>query len=56
MPTPADKGYVDYVLWGDDGRPLAGGGEAHRAGRPGRPAAGEALRRLPGGACSGSGR
>ncbi|MGY4275997.1 DEAD/DEAH box helicase family protein [Streptomyces sp. M18.1] len=23
MPTRTGKGYVDYVLWGDDGRPLA---------------------------------
>lgn len=23
MPTPKGKGYVDYVLWGDDGKPLA---------------------------------
>jgi type I restriction enzyme R subunit len=23
MPNSAGKGYVDYVLWGDDGRPLA---------------------------------
>ncbi|WEH36082.1 DEAD/DEAH box helicase family protein [Streptomyces sp. AM 4-1-1] len=23
MPTKTGKGYVDYVLWGDDGRPLA---------------------------------
>ena len=23
MPTPSGKGYVDYVLWGDDGLPLA---------------------------------
>lgn len=23
MPTPGGKGYVDYVLWGDDGLPLA---------------------------------
>ncbi len=23
MPTTQGKGYVDYVLWGDDGRPLA---------------------------------
>jgi len=23
MPTATGKGYVDYVLWGDDGRPLA---------------------------------
>ena len=22
MPTPTGKGYVDYVLWGDDGKPL----------------------------------
>ncbi|WP_413766501.1 hypothetical protein, partial [Vibrio vulnificus] len=23
MPNGEGKGYVDYVLWGDDGRPLA---------------------------------
>lgn len=23
MPSNAEKGYVDYVLWGDDGKPLA---------------------------------
>ena len=23
MPSPTGKGFVDYVLWGDDGRPLA---------------------------------
>ncbi len=23
MPSPSGMGYVDYVLWGDDGRPLA---------------------------------
>ncbi|MFD4754483.1 DEAD/DEAH box helicase family protein [Streptomyces sp. NPDC058426] len=23
MPTKSGKGYIDYVLWGDDGRPLA---------------------------------
>lgn len=23
MPNPSGKGYVDYVLWGDDGKPLA---------------------------------
>jgi type I restriction enzyme, R subunit len=23
MPNSQNKGYVDYVLWGDDGRPLA---------------------------------
>lgn len=23
MPTPSGLGYVDYVLWGDDGKPLA---------------------------------
>ena len=23
MPNPTGKGYVDYVLWGDDGKPLA---------------------------------
>ena len=23
MPTADGKGFVDYVLWGDDGKPLA---------------------------------
>lgn len=23
MPTPSGKGYIDYVLWGDNGKPLA---------------------------------
>ena len=43
------KGFVDYVLWGDDGKPL-GLVEAKRTRRDarGRPAAGQALRRLPG--------
>ena len=32
MPNEQGKGFVDYVLWGDDGKPLgAGRGEAHAA-------------------------
>ena len=49
MPTESGIGYADYVLWGDDGKPLAvvEAKKDHR--RPGGgPAAGEALRRLPG--------
>ena len=51
MPNKQGKGFVDYVLWGDDGKPLALV-EAKRtqARRARRPAAGEALRRLPGAA------
>ena len=50
-PTPKGKGFVDYVLWGDDGKPL-GLVEAKRTRRDarGRAAAGQALRRLPGAA------
>ena len=57
MPNAEGKGFVDYVLWGDDGKPL-GLVEAKRTKRSPRvgPAAGEALRRLPGGSSSGSGR
>ena len=51
MPNSQGKGFVDYVLWGDDGKPLALV-EAKRTRRDAarRPAAGEALRRLPGAA------
>ncbi len=57
MPNDKGTGYVDYVLWGDDGKPL-GLVEAKRTSRDsaGRAAAGEALRRLPGGGSSGGGR
>ncbi len=49
MPNNKGQGFVDYVLWGDDGKPLAARrGQAHPARRPGGPAAGQALRRLPG--------
>ncbi|HEU0300264.1 MAG TPA: DEAD/DEAH box helicase family protein [Longimicrobium sp.] len=43
MPTPEGKGHVDYVLWGDDGRPL-GLVEAKRARRD--PRAGQQQARL----------
>ncbi len=34
MPNNQGKGFVDYVLWGDDGKPLAAGGsQAHPARR-----------------------
>ena len=51
MPNKQGKGFVDYVLWGDDGKPL-GLVEAKRTRRDARvgPAAGQALRRLPGAA------
>ena len=57
MPNGDGNGYVDYVLWGDDGKPLAVV-EAKKTKRDarGRSAAGEALRRLPGEGRSGSGR
>jgi type I restriction enzyme R subunit len=50
MPNAENKGFVDYVLWGDDGKPLALV-EAKRTTREpdGGPAAGQAVRRLPGG-------
>ena len=56
-PTTKGKGFVDYVLWGDDGKPLALV-EAKRTRRDAarRPAAGQALRRLPGARSSASGR
>ena len=49
MPNTKGKGFVDYVLWGDDGLPL-GIIEAKRTKRDPRvrPAAGQALCRLPG--------
>ncbi len=49
MPNNEGEGFVDYVLWGDDGKPL-GLVEAKRTkrDRARRPAAGQALRRLPG--------
>ena len=50
MPNASGVGYADYVLWGDDGKPLAvvGGEEDHcRCG--GGSTAGQALRGLPGG-------
>ena len=49
MPNKKGEGFVDYVLWGDDGKPL-GLVEAKRTKRDaaGRAAAGEAVRRLPG--------
>jgi hypothetical protein len=49
MPNATGKGYVDYVLWGDDGKPLAVvEAKKHRRRPPRRPAAGQALCRLPG--------
>lgn len=34
MPNKSEVGYADYVLYGDDGRPLgSGGGQAHLRGR-----------------------
>ena len=57
MPNAEGKGFVDYVLWGDDGKPLAARrGEADEEGPAGRAAAGEALRRLSGDSSSASGR
>jgi type I restriction enzyme R subunit len=57
MPSKSGVGKVDYVLWGDDGLPLAVV-EAKKA--MASPQAGQqqarAVRRLPGEACSGSGR
>ena len=52
MPNAQGTGYVDYVLWGDDGKPLAlvEAKRTTRAARcPCRPAAREAVCRLPGG-------
>ena len=51
MPNNEGVGFVDYVLWGADGKPL-GLVEAKRTRKDARagPAAGQALRRLPGGA------
>ena len=51
MPNNEGVGFVDYVLWGADGKPL-GLVEAKRTRKDPRhgPAAGQALRRLPGGA------
>ena len=49
MPSDSGVGYVDYVLWGDDGLPLALVEAKKTLVSPhGRPAAGEAVRRLPG--------
>ncbi len=49
MPNNTGDGFVDYVLWGDDGKPL-GIVEAKRTMRDAarRPTASEAIRRLPG--------
>ena len=57
MPNAEGKGFVDYVLWGADGLPLAVV-EAKRTSKiaRGRPAAGQALRRLPGDSSSAAGR
>ena len=57
MPNEQKKGFVDYVLWGDDGKPLASGrSEANEARRARRSAAGKALCGLPGDSSSASGR
>ena len=57
MPNNEGIGFVDYVLWGADGKPL-GLVEAKRTRKDARvgPAAGQALCRLPGEARSASGR
>ena len=50
MPNKSGVGYADYVLWGDDGKPLAlveAKRDHRRSGS--RAAASEALRGLPGG-------
>ena len=45
--TGRASGFVDYVLWGDDGLPLGlGRSQAHQARPASRPPAGQALRRL----------
>ena len=51
MPNAEGKGFVDYVLWGADGLPLAVV-EAKRTTKSPQvgPAAGQAVRRLPGAA------
>ena len=50
MPNNSGIGYADYVLWGDDGKPLAVVEAKKTTVDPeGGAAAGEALRRLPGG-------
>ena len=49
MPNAQGVGYVDYVLWGADGLPLAVVEAKRTTVEPaGRPAAGQAVRRLPG--------
>jgi type I restriction enzyme R subunit len=47
MPNAKGEGFVDYVLWGDDGLPL-GLVEANEAGPAGRATASGTLRELPG--------
>ena len=57
MPNDQGEGFVDYVLWGDDGKPLAVvEAKRTRSDAARRPAAGEALCRLPGARSSASGR
>ena len=49
MPNDQGLGYVDYVLWGADGLPLAVVEAKTTTVEPGgRAAAGQAVRRLPG--------
>ena len=49
MPNESGIGYADYVLWGDDGKPLAVVEAKKTTVDPEvGPAASEALRRLPG--------
>ena len=50
MPNQQGTGFVDYVLWGDDGKPLALVNQAHQARRACGPATGQALCGLPGAA------
>jgi type I restriction enzyme R subunit len=47
-PTTEGKGFVDYVLWGDDGKPLGWWRPSAPARCARGPAAGQALCRLPG--------
>ena len=56
MPNEKGKGFVDYVLWGDDGKPARyRGGKTHKEQkRADRSATGEALCKLPGKRSSGS--
>ena len=57
QPTASGKGKADYVLWGDNGKPL-GVIEAKKTAvdRRGGPDPGQVLRRWPGEACTASAR